>query len=47
MEQKRVNWILKKASEGADKYPIEDILSRFGAGALSAISRSLITARLL
>lgn len=31
MEQKRVNWILKKASEGADKYPIEDILSRFGA----------------
>ena len=30
MEQKKINRIKAKASEGADKYPIEDILSRFG-----------------
>lgn len=30
MEQKKINYILAKASEGANKYPIEDILARFG-----------------
>ena len=30
MQQKKINYILAKASEGANKYPIEDILSRFG-----------------
>lgn len=31
MEQRKINRILMKASEGADRYPIEMILSRFGA----------------
>ena len=30
MEQKKINYILAKASDGANKYPIEDILARFG-----------------
>ena len=30
MEQKKINRILAKASEGANRYPVEDILARFG-----------------
>ncbi|MBR5180565.1 MAG: DUF3854 domain-containing protein [Lachnospiraceae bacterium] len=30
MQQKQINRIVAKASEGANSYPIEDILSRFG-----------------
>ena len=30
MQQKKINYVLAKASEGANKYPIEDVLARFG-----------------
>lgn len=30
MEQKKINWIKARAAEGADKYPVEEILARFG-----------------
>lgn len=31
MEQRKINRILAKASEGADKFPIEEVLGHFGA----------------
>lgn len=30
MQQKKINYVIRKASEGANRYPIEDVLARFG-----------------